>query len=198
MGRSTKVSQPNVSNDHDLAEPQPEQQLHFRDRMVYLSGEMNEVSITQVIGGILTLANDNDKLPITLIVSTYGGSVDEMFSLYDVMKYVPCPIHTVGLGKIMSAGVLLLSAGTKGQRLLGANARVMIHSMSGGAHGNVFEIKNKSDEIQRHQQSMVDCLVAETKMSQQTLSKIMNTKIDTFYNARECVKLGIVDKIIGQ
>jgi len=198
MGRSTKVSQPNVSNDHDLAEPQPEQQLHFRDRMVYLSGEMNEVSITQVIGGILTLANDNDKLPITLIVSTYGGSVDEMFSLYDVMKYVPCPIHTVGLGKIMSAGVLLLAAGEKGHRLIGANARVMIHSMSGGMHGNVFEVKNKSDEMQQLQESIVNSLAVETKMSKQSLTKIMSTKLDTFYNARECVKFGIVDKIVGQ
>ena len=41
-------------------------------------------------------------------VSTYGGSADDMASLVDIMDMVKkdCPIRTIGIGKVMSAGVL--------------------------------------------------------------------------------------------
>src|SRR4051812_38599097 len=84
--------------------------LQSNDRIVYLSGEVNEHTIANVIVQLLSMANQSNK-PIHLVVSTYGGSVDEMFSLYDAIKFLPCPVHTIGLGKIMSAGVLLLASG---------------------------------------------------------------------------------------
>ena len=119
------------------------------ERIVYLSGDVNEHSISSVITTLLSLANQDSKTPINLIVSTYGGSVDEMFSLYDVMKFLPCPVHTVGLGKIMSAGVLLMSAGKKGKRSIGKNTRVMIHPISSGNFGSVIEMINEVDELKR-------------------------------------------------
>src|SRR5271166_4169287 len=99
-------------------------------RMVFLHGEVSENAIAQVIAQMLHLAHVGNE-PIHLILSTYGGSIDEMFSLYDTIKFLPCPVHTVALGKVMSAGVLLLAAGVKGKRMIGASARVMIHPVSG-------------------------------------------------------------------
>ena len=57
---------------------------------------------------------------IKLYISTYGGSADEMFGIYDVMNFCKkfCDIETIGIGKVMSAGTLLLAAGTKGKRKL--------------------------------------------------------------------------------
>jgi ATP-dependent protease ClpP protease subunit len=53
--------------------------------------------------------------PMSFIVSTWGGSAVDMFSIYDIMRMVrnDCDINTLGIGKVMSAGVLLLAAGTK-------------------------------------------------------------------------------------
>jgi ATP-dependent Clp protease protease subunit len=191
-----------VSNSHSPQNNEGEEgqvpfQMHLNDRIVYLSGEVTEHSIAQVIAGVLSLANQNHKAPITMVVSTYGGSVDEMFSLYDVIKYIPCPVHTVGLGKIMSAGVLLLASGEKGKRLIGRNARIMIHTVSGGSGGNVFDIVNEANEHVRQQKLMEELLVRETKMTSQALSKIMESKLDTYILPTEALKLGIVDKIIG-
>jgi ATP-dependent protease ClpP protease subunit len=49
------------------------------------------------------------------VLSTHGGSAEEMFAIYDVMRNVKkdCDIITSGLGKVMSAGVLLLAAGPR-------------------------------------------------------------------------------------
>ena len=168
-----------------------------QDRIVFLSGDVNEHSITSVIEQLLVLANQSRK-PIHLVVSTYGGSVDEMFSLYDTIKFLPCPVHTVGLGKVMSAGVLLLAAGTKGKRQLGRSARVMIHPVSGGIAGNIFEMMNEVAESQRLQSLMVDALVAESKMSKDQIVKMMKSGYDNYLTPTEAIKLGIVDRLIGE
>ena len=60
----------------------------------------------------MTAETPEDELePIKFVLSTHGGEASEMFSIYDVMKSVEkeCPIHTAGIGKVMSSGVLELA-----------------------------------------------------------------------------------------
>jgi ATP-dependent Clp protease protease subunit len=165
-------------------------------RIVVLHGDVNEHSISNVIVQLLQLANISHK-PIHLVVSTYGGSVDEMFSLYDTIKFLPCPVHTIALGKVMSAGVLLLSAGVKGNRMIGRSARIMMHPISGGVVGNVFEEMNEVKEHERLQNLMVESLVRETSMSKEEIEKIMKAGHDYFLTPEQAIKMGIVDKLVG-
>jgi len=165
-------------------------------RLVVLHGDVNESSISMVVAQMLHLASINHK-PIHLVISTYGGSVDEMFTLYDTIKFLPCPVHTIALGKVMSAGVLLLASGTKGRRMIGKNARVMIHPVSGGAGGNVFEVMAESKEHKRLQDQMVDAIVGETRSTREQIEKIMKRGHDVYLLPEEAIKMGIVDKIIG-
>ena len=141
MGRATLENRHIVTADEEEQLEQIQRALASQvdnTRIVYLHGEVSEHSIAIVIAQLLHLANLN-RNPIYLVVSTYGGSVDEMFSLYDILKFLPCPVHTVALGKVMSAGVLLLASGVKGKRLIGGSSRIMVHPISGGVMGNVFE-----------------------------------------------------------
>ncbi len=165
-------------------------------RIVVLHGDVNEHTISHVIVQLLQLANQNHK-PIHLVISTYGGSVDEMFSLYDTIKFLPCPVHTIALGKVMSAGVLLLASGVKGKRLIGRSARIMIHPVSGGLYGNVFEAINEVKEHERLQLLMSQALQRETKMSQEEIDKMMKAGHDCYITPEEAIRLGIVDGFVG-
>lgn len=165
-------------------------------RIVVLHGEVNETSVSVVVANLLHMASV-DLSPIYLVISTYGGSVDEMFTLYDTIKFLPCPVHTIALGKVMSAGVLLLASGTKGKRMIGKSARIMIHPVSGGATGNVFQVVAEADEHVRLQDQMADAIANETKMTRQKVRKIMSTGHDVYITPDDAVKYGIVDKIIG-
>jgi ATP-dependent Clp protease protease subunit len=195
MGREARSKKPRaLGEEHPVSQQLAERIIP--ERIIYLSGEVNEHSIAQVIAGIVILTNQDAHAPITLLVSTYGGSVDEMFSLYDVIKHVSCPIHTVGLGKIMSAGVLILASGKKGCRTIGQSARVMIHSISAASEGTPFQLKNDMLEAERQQKLMEDMLLRETKMSRAKLTQIMKSGMDSYLTAQEALKLGIVDAII--
>lgn len=190
MGRSTIINAAATAGYGDEGSI-----LQLQERIVYLAGEVNEQSIAHVTATIIALANQDKTSPIKLIVSTYGGSIDEMFSLYDVMKYVPCPVHTIAIGKVMSAGVLLVAAGTKGSRLIGKSTRIMIHPISASMEGTVFTMENEMAETRRMQVLMEELLLAETKMTKAQLQAIMKKGHDTYLTAKEAVKLGIVDAI---
>lgn len=167
-------------------------------RVVLLHGDVTEQMISHVMLHMLSLASMNHR-PITLVISTYGGSVDEMFGLYDLIKMLPCPVHTVALGKVMSAGVLLLAAGTKGKRSIGRSARIMMHPISNGMGvNNVFDIKNETTELERMQKMMGDAMVRETKMTSKSITDIMENVHNRYIDAAEAIKLGIVDQILNE
>lgn len=196
MGRSAHASFNAGKNNSEDVGLLPQISMGDGSRLVVLHGEVNEASISMVVAQMLHLASQNHK-PIHLVISTYGGSVDEMFTLYDTIKFLPCPVHTVALGKVMSAGVLLLASGEKGKRMIGKSARIMMHPASAGAAGNIFEMMNDVKEYKRQQDQMVNAIVKESKCSRRQIEKIMNTGHDVYLLPEEAVKMGIVDKIIG-
>ena len=145
------------------------------------------------------LGNLGHKDPVKFLVSTFGGNAVDMFGIHDAMcmlQEAGVEIHTVGSGKVMSAGVLLLASGAKGKRTIGKNCRVMVHPVVGGAHGPSHDIQNEVEEILQTQKQYVECLAKETKLSVSRLNKLISEKRNIYLSAAEAVKFGIADKII--
>ena len=171
-------------------------------RSIGLFADVSEERIAELIHALLYLNEVNKvnktETPITFYLSTYGGSADDMFGMYDVMRQVreETEIHTIGLGKVMSAGVILLASGTKGKRQIGQNCRVMIHSVIAGNHGPLHNLINEMEAVEQIQQMYIDCLVAETKLTKKQLKKLLERKVNVYLSAEEAVEYGIADIII--
>lgn len=136
--------------------------------------------------------------PIEVLISTPGGSESDMFSIYDTMRMVKdeMEIHTIGMGRVMSAGVLLLAAGTKGKRKIGKNCRVMIHSAVGGMMGSSHDIRNEMKELMISERRYIKALSKETNMTALQIREFLNEKRNIYLSAEEAVKYGIADIII--
>jgi len=136
--------------------------------------------------------------PITFYVSTWGGDALGMFGIYDLMRIVreECAIETFGLGKVMSAGVLLLAAGTKGKRKIGKHCRVMMHSVRGGHVGTIHSLENEMEETRWIQKQHIQALVEETNLTEKQLKKMLNKNMDVYLSAEDAVKYGIADIIV--
>jgi len=135
--------------------------------------------------------------PFEIVISTGGGNADDMMSVYDMMRLIreKVDVETTGIGKVMSAGTLLLAAGTKGKRRIGRNCRVMIHAVSGGSIGPMHELTNEFKEIKKIQEAYINCLADETDMSVAQIKKYLKQKTNVYLSAEEAVKLGIADDI---
>jgi hypothetical protein len=175
-------------------------------RLIGLFGEVEENKIALLVAALIDLADkaevevpkdpdDPDSEteiinePIDFIISTHGGNADDMFALYDMMRVVKerCDIQTFGLGKVMSAGVLLLAAGTKGKRKIGKNCRVMI---------SFHNLENEIEEIRFTQDAYLNALAAESNMTYTQLKKMIDKKVNVYLSAEEAVKMGIADIIV--
>jgi len=178
--------------------PPPEPDL----RSMGLFSDVSEEKVAELVHAMLYLDELNqvgrEVKPIKFYISTYGGSADDMFAMYDIMRTVreTTEIHTVGLGKVMSAGVILLAAGTKGKREIGKNCRLMIHSVIGGNHGPLHNLLNEMEAVEQIQQMYIDCLVEETNLSKKQLKKLLERKVNVYLSAEQAVEYGIADIII--
>jgi len=171
-------------------------------RVMGLFSDVSEEKVAELIHAMLYLNETNiinsKEEPIEFYISTYGGSADDMFGMYDVMRFIreSTEIHTFGLGKVMSAGVLLLAAGTKGKRRIGKNCRVMIHSVIGGNHGPLHNLINEMEAVEQIQKMYSRALIKETNMSKKDLKDLLERKVNVYLSAEEAVDLGIADIIV--
>jgi ATP-dependent Clp protease protease subunit len=218
FSKTTKNEPEHDVDEDELEEDEKEEQAEFNVppelRTIGLFGNVDEDKVTDLIGAIIALSEPKIKKvkneegnfveqeepvkPIKLMLNTPGGNADEMFALYDIMRMHrdKCEIHTFGVGKVMSAGVLLLAAGTKGQRKVGKHCRIMIHSVIGGNAGPLHNLENEMDEIRYVQNAYLKALADESNMSFRQLKKMIDKKVNVYLSAEEAVKLGIADIIV--
>ena len=184
-------------------------------RVTGIYGDINEERCAETLYSMLLLQKSGVRLepldpkdpesdlieiyePFDFYVSSHGGSAVEMFSLYDVMRQIrqTMPIHTIGLGKVMSAGTLLLASGTKGERRIGRFCRVMIHGVISGQHGHLADIENEFDEAKMTQKMYIEALAEETNMTERYIRNLIKKKSNVYLSAQEAVDLGLADIII--
>jgi len=172
-------------------------------RSIMFVGEVTEERAADLISALLVLsqtkAPEAERAePIKLYVSTYGGSADEMFGIYDVVNFCKqfCDIETIGLGKVMSAGTLMLASGTKGKRKLGKHCRVMIHAVNGGQVGDIHNLQNELEQTVSLQDSYIQALSHETNMTKRQIQTLINRKVNVYLTAEEAIEKGLADEIL--
>ena len=123
---------------------------------VYVN-DFSEESYKSFRSGLLS-AETTGQTIIPVIIDSYGGCVDTLFAMLDLMQSAKLPVATIGTGKAMSCASVLVSAGTKGMRYMSPLGRVMIHEVSGIALGKNGEIKAYAKETDRLNDVLFDIL----------------------------------------
>ena len=185
-------------------------------RAMTIMGDINEELSKDIIAGLWFLnhsakveepvnpedpeCNEYQEVvkPFEVIISTNGGNADEMFAIYDTMRWIreSVEIETFGLGKVMSAGTLLLAAGTKGKRKIGKHCRVMIHSVIGGSVGPMHQLDNEMKEVKAIQESYIKAICEETNLTERKLRALLKKKVNIYLTAEEAVEHGFADIIV--
>jgi len=163
-------------------------------RRIVLSGNIRDETAAQFLESITAFERADMGSAITIYIDTYGGALRAALAIYDAMRICSCPVETIGIGKVMSAGALLLAAGDNGNRYLAPNTGVMIHQISGGAHGTVNEMNIILEETKKLQDVYVELLARHTGKS---IKKISNDIMaDNYMTAQEAINYGLADKVL--
>ena len=163
----------------------------LRDRIIFLTGEVNDQSASLVIGQMLFLESENPDKDIYLYINSPGGSVTAGMGIYDTMKFIRPKVNTICVGLAASMGAFLLSSGDRRYAL--PHSRVMIHQPLGGTQGQATEIEIAAREILRTREELNKILAENTGKSLEEVSR--DTERDHWLRAEEALEYGLIDQI---
>ena len=164
------------------------------DRIVFLGTEINDYVANAVIAQLLFLESEDPTKEISIYLNSPGGLVNAGLAIYDTMQYVQCPIATICLGQASSMAAVLLSAGTKGRRVILPHGRVMLHQPLGGFSGQASDIDIQAREM-LYTKNILNEIVA--RHTGQPLDKIrVDTDRDFYLGAEEAKAYGVVDAVL--
>ncbi len=165
----------------------------LKDRIILLSGEINDTLANSIIAQLLYLDSINHD-DINIYINSPGGAITSGMAIYDTMNFIKSDISTTCIGICASMAAFLLSSGKKGKRYALENSEVMIHQPLGGAQGQATEIKIAAERILKLKDKLNKLLALNTGTD---LKKIENdTERDNFMDSNEALEYGLIDKIL--
>ena len=168
----------------------------LRNREIFLTGEINEESATEIIRQLMYLESRSSD-PVTLYISSPGGSVMSGMAIYDYIGVMQSKVNTVCIGLAASMGAILFLAGA--ERMILPHAKVMIHDPSYGGHASIagqnpLEIQEQLNSLMKTRQILADVIVARTGMSRKRVLNL--TKKDSYFDAEEAVRERLATRIL--
>jgi len=167
----------------------------LKSRTVALFDPITPRSSRKVVTSLLVLEAEDPEAPITLLVNSPGGSVDDGFAIYDTMRYVTCPVRAVCVGLAASAANIVLLGAPKGSRFSLPNTRILIHQPSTGSQGTASDIAITAREILKTRARLNQLLAEETGQKMEKIEE--DTNRDYWLSAEEAKAYGLIDRVIA-
>jgi ATP-dependent Clp protease, protease subunit len=179
---------PSNRNDLRAQSSQFDPRGSLDNRIIWLTSEITEQLVRQVIAQLLFHDRERSDVDIILIVGSLGGLTYPAFAIVDTMKTLSSPITTVGVERVGGAAILPLIAGQKGKRYLTSNCRIAASVYR--EHTFSHDISSpRLDELKRKLDSY---LLEYTAISEQELTHLRNE----FLTTEEAIRFGYADHVI--
>ena len=170
-------------------------ELMLENRVVFLIGEITQVSAARVMMQMLYLEDQRSGQDINLYINSPGGSVDDTLALYDTMQFLSSEVATFCIGRAYSGGAVLLCAGAEGKRHILPHAKVMIHQPYGGVSGQTTDVLIQAEQIIKAKRTLNEIIAHHSGQSVERVAK--DGERDHYFDAQEAKDYGLVDEVFS-
>ena len=132
--------------------------------------------------------------PLHLRINSYGGSVFAAFGSIDYIMTSKAPVYTYIDGCAASAGTIMSVCGAK--RYITENSYMLIHQLSSQHWGKFSELQDDMVNSENLMKRIKEIYETKTKVPKTKMDQIL--KHDLWWDAKTCLKYGLVDEIIAQ
>lgn len=169
--------------------------LLLSDRIIFINGPIDDIAANTIIAELLYLDSVDHEREIALYINSPGGSVSAGLAIYDAMRNIKAPVHTIGVGLAASMAALLLAGGNK--RSILPHAKVMIHQplISGGVEGKETDISILAKNLSSTRKTIAEIIAKHAGRAIKTVEKDIEN--DKYLSAAEAVKYGLCDNMIS-
>jgi ATP-dependent Clp protease protease subunit len=168
----------------------------LRERIIFLNGEVNDAMSALVCAQLLFLEADNPDKPIHLYINSPGGVVTSGFAMYDTMRYIKAPVHTLCMGTARSMGSFLLMAGEPGERAALPNASLHVHQPLGGFQGQASDIMIHAEEMRQTKHRLISLYAEHCRRTYEEVERTLDR--DHFMSAEQALEWGLIDRVVKE
>ncbi|MCF0262228.1 MAG: ATP-dependent Clp protease proteolytic subunit, partial [Sphaerochaetaceae bacterium] len=147
----------------------------------------------KIIKELLILESENSE-PIKLYINSPGGDVDAGFAIYDMIRYISCPVTIIGMGLVASAAALVLLAVPAENRVGLPNSSYLIHQPLSEMRGNATEIEIHAAQLEKVKTKINKIISEATGVAVEKVSQ--DTDRDYWLDADEALKYGLISQIV--
>ena len=177
-----------------IATPDALAEKFLKTRQILLSGEINKELAEKFNKQLLLLEADSNK-PVYVYIDSPGGDVTAGFAIYDMIRFVKCPVVLIGNGLIASAAALILLAVPQNMRVGLPNSEYLIHQPLSGMRGTATDIQIHTANVKKTKAKINKII---SKATGKDLKKVeADTDRDYWLDADEALEYGLISKIIS-
>lgn len=165
----------------------------LKTRSILLSGEINKESADKFIKDLLVLESES-KDPVKVFINSPGGDVDAGFAIYDMVRFVSCPVIMVGMGLIASAASLILLAVPADRRVGLPNSSYLIHQPLSEMKGNATDIEIHALQLEKVKEKLNRIISEATGTALETVAS--DTDRDHWLDADQALAYGLISRIV--
>ena len=167
----------------------------LKSRSVVISQQVDSKLSEKILNQIVLLEQEGRELPITVFINSPGGEIFSGFAIFDMLKFVSCPVTTIVTGFAASMGSVLSLAADKGRRFAMPQSKIMIHQpLLMGYQGRASECEIQAREILKTRDHLVSLYSDQTGKSHDDIKKALDR--DNWFTAEEALEYGLLDKVV--
>jgi ATP-dependent Clp protease, protease subunit len=190
----TRLNDSDEKGEKDKNDTLRLQEKMLEARTILVCDEVSDEMYRKVASSLILLERLDPSAPVTVFVNSPGGSADSGFAIYDLLRFTPCPIHTVANGVVASAAVLIYLGSPKGERYCLPNARFLLHQPSTMIRGRSIEIDIAAREIIKLRRRYNEIVAETTGRAVEVVDK--DSDRDFWMTASEAKDYGLADHVV--
>ena len=169
----------------------------LRHRTIIFNSEVGNDIVETVIIPLMNFEKDDNTEPVTLILNTPGGSIDDGLVLLNVIDNYKKPLNIIVMGYACSMGSIIICAGSKNpnvKRLCHKFSYGLIHAGSVFLGGNTSTVKDTVKFNERVEKTIKDYVLANTKITEDEYRE--SERKEWYLTANDMLEKGMVDEIL--
>ncbi len=163
-------------------------------RTLLVHGSVSDKLAAHCSTRLMVMEKKDPERPITVLINSPGGSADSGFAIYDLLRFIRPPVHTVVNGLCASAAILILLAAKKGRRFSTPQSRFLIHQPSTAGFGSASDLDITAREVLKLRQRY-NSIISEAT-GQDPGRVLEDARRDFWLNAEEAKNYGLISRVV--
>ena len=179
--------------------------IYVVGKEIHFTEKINDDTIENIIRKITKIINEHnkdyeggdEKLEITYIVDSPGGSISSILKFVDYIKlakkkYPYLEFISIITGTCASAGTIMCIIADK--RYATEHSVQMLHELSSGNSGKYTFMKSYTEHLTALHNTLINIYLHRCKKTRNELEDILSN--ETWFNAKEYLEAGFIDEIV--